>query len=75
VIHLEERRDQPIDDRSSKSRLAPVLCTLCGHPVSHMDPTVAKAVAGGVCTRCKRDKNGDRERVFTFIRYVEKPDQ
>jgi hypothetical protein len=75
MIHLEERSCQTIDDRSSTSRLAPVFCTLCGHPVSHMDPTVARAVAGGMCTHCKKDKNGDRERVFTFIRYVEKPDQ
>lgn len=57
-------------ERSSKARLAPVLCALCHHPVAHMDQAVQGALAGGLCTR-HRDKNGDREKVYTFERMVD----
>ncbi len=54
-------------------RMAAVLCALCGHPVSHTDPRVAGAVAGGMCMNdsCIKDKRtGKPRQVFTFNRLV-----
>ena len=55
--------------RATVGRLAPVLCALCGHPVSHYDPTVLGAKAGGMCTRdsCIKDRRtGKPRQVYTF---------
>lgn len=60
MIQLQERRD---------TRLSPVPCALCGRPVSHMDGRIPGALAGGLCGN-HRDKEGKREKVFTFIRQV-----
>ena len=56
--------------RHEEARLTPVLCAECGHPVSHMDPRVLGALAGGMCTRCRRDRNGIEKRVYTYERRV-----
>lgn len=49
-------------------RLSPVLCVLCGHPVSHYDRGVPGSKAGGMCTRasCLKDRTGKPQRVYTF---------
>jgi hypothetical protein len=60
-------------ERSSKARLAPVLCALCQHPVSHMDQGVQGARAGGLCTRCRRGKDGKPREVYTFEVVVDHP--
>jgi len=56
--------------RPMVARLAPVLCAECGHPVSHMDPRVPGALAGGMCTRCRTDRQGNPKRVYTYERRV-----
>lgn len=61
----------PTPIRSSIERLTPVLCALCKHPVAHMDQGVPGAKAGGLCTRCRRDKNGKPQAVYTFEVVVE----
>lgn len=61
-------------ERHEKARLAPVLCAMCGHPVSHTDPRVPGAVSGGMCMRdtCVKDqRTGKPRQVFTFHRVVE----
>lgn len=54
--------------RPMVERLSPVLCVLCGHPVSHYDRGVPGAKAGGMCTRasCLKDRTGKPQRVYTF---------
>lgn len=64
---------RPMVERFEKARLTPVCCALCGHPVSHADPRVPGAVAGGMCTRatCVKDpKTGKPRQVYTFDRRV-----
>lgn len=66
--------DQRSPERWEKARLAPVLCALCGHPVSHTDPSVRGAVAGGMCMRtsCRKDPKTAKDRqVFTFNRMID----
>jgi len=55
----------------SRSRLAAVPCAECGHPIAHLDPRVPGALAGGLCTRCRKDKQGNPKRVYTYHRLVE----
>lgn len=60
-------REQPAP--WEKARLAPVLCAECGFPVSHFDPRVTGAKAGGMCTRatCVVDrKTGKKKTVYTY---------
>lgn len=61
--------DRPSPAPWEKARLAPVLCALCNHPVSHFDPSVSRAKAGGMCMRstCLVDpKTGKKRQVHTF---------
>ncbi len=56
-------------ERWEKPRLVSVACALCGHPVSHYDPSVSGSKAGGMCCRdsCVKDKRtGKPRQVFTF---------
>ena len=58
----------------SRPKLAAVPCAICGHPVSHTDPRVPGALAGGMCMRstCVKDPKTSKPRqVFTFVRLVE----
>ena len=59
-----------IDTPSDLARLTPVHCAECGHPVAHLDPRVPGALAGGLCTRCRKDAAGEKKRVYTYIRLV-----
>lgn len=68
-----EQQARPPFERFAKARLAPVSCALCGHPVSHADPRVPGALAGGMCMRdsCLTDpRTGKPRQVFTFDRRV-----
>jgi hypothetical protein len=56
---------------SPLARLQPVRCAECSYPVCHVDPRVAGTLAGGVCTHCRKDKNGLPKRVYTYMRYVD----
>jgi len=51
-------------------QLTAVRCAECGHPVCHVDATVPGTLAGGLCTRCRRDHQGRERRVYTYTRLV-----
>jgi hypothetical protein len=62
--------------RTTTEHLTPVLCAACGRPVSQMNPRIPGAVAGGMCRWCsKKDANGNKTRIFTYERRVERADQ
>jgi hypothetical protein len=64
----------PTPDPSPKARLAPVRCAECGHPVCHLDRRVVGALAGGLCTRCRKDSQGREKRVYTYAVVVTSDD-
>lgn len=61
----------PEERSAQKARLQAVPCAECGHPVAHMDAKVPGALAGGMCTRCRKDASDRPRRVYTYVRLVQ----
>lgn len=56
--------------RPMVERLSPVRCGRCNTPVAHLNKTVARSEAGGLCTNCTKDERGNKIRVYTFYGVV-----